>query len=39
MAHQVIVMKAGQILESGPVSQVLSQPAHLYTQQLVAAAA
>lgn len=38
MAHHVIVMKAGQILESGLVSQVLSQPAHLYTQQLVAAA-
>ncbi|MBU3712936.1 MAG: ABC transporter ATP-binding protein [Limnohabitans sp.] len=37
MAHQVIVMKAGQIVESGPVSQVLSQPAHPYTQQLVAA--
>jgi microcin C transport system ATP-binding protein len=38
MAHEVIVMKAGQILESGPVSQVLDQPTHLYTQQLVAAA-
>jgi microcin C transport system ATP-binding protein len=38
MAHQVIVMKEGQILESGPVSQVLDHPAHLYTQQLVAAA-
>jgi microcin C transport system ATP-binding protein len=38
MAHEVIVMKDGQILESGPVSQVLDQPTHLYTQQLVAAA-
>jgi microcin C transport system ATP-binding protein len=38
MAHEVIVMKAGQILESGPVSRVLDQPTHLYTQQLVAAA-
>ena len=39
MAHQVIVMKGGQILESGPVSRVLDQPEHLYTQHLVAAAA
>jgi microcin C transport system ATP-binding protein len=39
MAHQVLVMKAGRVLESGPVSQVLDQPRHPYTQQLVAAAA
>ncbi|MDM0080243.1 dipeptide ABC transporter ATP-binding protein [Variovorax sp. J31P179] len=39
MAHQVIVMKDGAILESGPVGQVLDAPVHPYTQKLVAAAA
>lgn len=38
MAHQVIVMKDGAILETGPVEQVLDAPAHPYTQKLVAAA-
>ena len=36
MAHQVIVMKDGEIVESGPVAQVLDQPAHPYTARLVA---
>lgn len=39
MAHQVVVMKAGRIIEAGPVSQVLDHPTQPYTQQLVAAAA
>jgi len=38
MAHQVIVMKDGAILESGPVERVLDAPVHPYTQKLVAAA-
>jgi microcin C transport system ATP-binding protein len=38
MAHQVIVMKDGAILESGPVDRVLDAPEHPYTQKLVAAA-
>ena len=38
MAHQVIVMKDGAILEAGPVQQVLDAPQHPYTQKLVAAA-
>ncbi|MEP6721759.1 MAG: dipeptide ABC transporter ATP-binding protein [Variovorax sp.] len=38
MAHQVIVMKDGAILEAGPVQQVLEAPQHPYTQKLVAAA-
>jgi len=38
MAHQVIVMKDGAILEAGPVQQVLDAPRHPYTQKLVAAA-
>jgi microcin C transport system ATP-binding protein len=38
MAHQVIVMKDGAILEAGPVERVLDAPEHPYTQRLVAAA-
>lgn len=39
MAHHILVMKDGQVLESGPMAQVLQQPQHAYTQQLMAAAA
>jgi len=39
MAHEVIVMKDGAIVESGPVAQVLRAPGHEYTRQLVRAAA
>jgi microcin C transport system ATP-binding protein len=35
MAHQVLVMKDGEILESGPTAQVLASPQHPYTQLLV----
>ena len=38
MAHEVIVMKDGAVVESGPVRQVLETPRHPYTQRLVAAA-
>jgi microcin C transport system ATP-binding protein len=38
MAHKVIVMKDGAILESGSVDRVLDAPEHPYTQKLVAAA-
>lgn len=38
MAHQVIVMKDGAILEAGPVERVLDAPEHPYTKKLVAAA-
>ena len=38
MAHQVIVMKDGAILERGSVDQVLDSPEHSYTQALVKAA-
>ena len=37
MAHEVMVMKNGQVVEAGSVEQVLQQPAHPYTQQLVQA--
>ncbi|WP_162583766.1 ABC transporter ATP-binding protein [Variovorax sp. PBS-H4] len=39
MAHQVIVMKDGAILECGAALRVLDAPEHPYTQKLVAAAA
>ncbi|WP_462389638.1 ABC transporter ATP-binding protein [Acidovorax sp. Q11] len=38
MAHDVLVMKDGAVLESGPVNGVLDAPQHPYTQRLVAAA-
>lgn len=37
MAHEVLVLKSGQVVEAGPVDQVLHTPRHAYTQQLVAA--
>ncbi len=37
MAHDVIVMKNGEIVESGSVDQILKAPQHPYTQVLVAA--
>ncbi|HVL45497.1 MAG TPA: dipeptide ABC transporter ATP-binding protein [Acidovorax sp.] len=38
MAHDVLVMKDGAVLESGSVADVLDAPQHPYTQRLVAAA-
>jgi microcin C transport system ATP-binding protein len=37
MAHQVLVVQNGEIVETGPVAQVLDAPQHLYTRTLVAA--
>jgi microcin C transport system ATP-binding protein len=37
MAHKVIVMQRGQIVESGPVGDVMQRPAHAYTRTLLAA--
>jgi microcin C transport system ATP-binding protein len=39
MAHQVIVMKDGAVVESGTVQRVLQAPEHPYTRTLVQAAA
>ncbi len=39
MAHEVLVMKDGEVVEHGSVQQVLRAPRQPYTQQLVAAAA
>jgi ABC-type dipeptide/oligopeptide/nickel transport system ATPase component len=37
MADRVAVMRAGQIVEDGPVRQILRTPSHEYTRQLLAA--
>ncbi len=37
MAHEVLVLQRGQVVESGLADQVLIQPAHPYTRDLLAA--
>jgi microcin C transport system ATP-binding protein len=37
MAHEVLVMKDGQVLEMGPTKDVLDASQHPYTQTLIAA--
>ena len=37
MAHHVIVMRDGEVVESGTVEQVLQEPEHGYTRTLIAA--
>jgi len=39
IAHRVIVMRGGQIVEEGEVDAVFATPSHPYTQELLAAAA
>jgi microcin C transport system ATP-binding protein len=38
MAHRVLLMKEGKVVESGATDAVLTQPAHRYTRNLLAAA-
>jgi microcin C transport system ATP-binding protein len=38
MAHQVLVLKGGEVVEQGAVASVFSAPRHAYTQALLAAA-
>lgn len=37
LAHRTLVMKAGEILESGPTEQLFTDPQHDYTKALIAA--
>jgi microcin C transport system ATP-binding protein len=38
LAHQILVIKDGRIVEEGPAEQVMTRPAHPYTKALMAAA-
>lgn len=37
MAHQVLVLQSGQIMEAGPAERVLYEPGHAYTRTLLEA--
>ena len=37
LAHEVVVLRKGQVVEQGPASQVLGQPEHRYTRELLEA--
>jgi len=37
LAHRVMVMKDGQVVEAGPVDEVLTRPASAYTRELMSA--
>ena len=38
LAHQVVVMKDGKIVEAGPAQRLFAEPRHAYTRALMAAA-
>jgi len=37
MAHEVMVLQGGRVMEAGPAEQVLYRPVHDYTRNLLAA--
>jgi microcin C transport system ATP-binding protein len=38
MAHRVIVLQSGKVVETGDVNTVMNDPEHAYTRSLLAAA-
>ena len=38
LAHEIVVMRAGRIVEAGPARRILEQPQHPYTRALIRAA-
>jgi microcin C transport system ATP-binding protein len=38
LAHRVVVLRQGQVVEEGPAEQVFARPRHEYTRALMAAA-
>jgi microcin C transport system ATP-binding protein len=38
LAHEILVMKDGKIVEAGPTDRVMTAPEHPYTRALMAAA-
>jgi ABC-type dipeptide/oligopeptide/nickel transport system ATPase component len=38
VAHRIVVMKDGAIVERGETASIMSRPQHPYTQELLAAA-
>ncbi len=38
LAHEILVMKDGHIVEAGPTEQIMTEPQHPYTRALMAAA-
>ena len=37
MSHDILVMKNGKVVESGPAEQIFDEPQHTYTKQLIRA--
>lgn len=37
MSHQIMVMKDGKVVESGPANEIFERPQHTYTRQLIRA--
>ena len=37
LADEVVILRQGEVVEKGPVSQVIAQPKHGYTKELIEA--